>query len=75
MASKRFAMWTGPTCVDQVALRLSEAGLRDVQAGTERVYFRMTEVWEQAAGETLLHEAQRSVDDVYPHAGFSVYEV
>lgn len=75
MRRKTFAFWTGPCAVDQVALRLSQAGFHNVRAGTERVYFQMSETWEQAAGEDLLHEARRQVHDLYPHAGFDVYEV
>lgn len=72
----RFGFWTGPCVVDQVALRLSEAGFQDVRAGTEKVYFRLPPTWEQPVGlGGGLLRAQDAVNEVYPHAGFRVYEV
>jgi hypothetical protein len=71
----KYAFWTGPTTVDQVALRLSEAGLLDVSAGTETAYFRLPHAREaQWSGPAMKRaEAQLAVDEVFPHADYRVF--
>jgi hypothetical protein len=74
--NKRFAFWTGPCGVGYTANQLRDAGpFYEVVEGTERVYFKMTATWEQAAGAELLLAAQREVNLLFPHANYRVYEV
>lgn len=64
---RTYGFWTGPSAVDQVALRLSEAGLQDVRAGTERVYFKLP-----AGRPDDTTEAQSAVWEVFPYACYDV---
>jgi hypothetical protein len=59
---KLFRFWTGPVNVKHYALRLSEAGGRNVGAGTEHVRFEALN----------LDDAHDLVQEVFPHAGFRV---
>jgi hypothetical protein len=64
---KGYMTRTGPTLSDKVALRLSEAGLQRVWAGTEKVYF----VLPHSRPDTT-EEAQAALLEVFPDAGFKV---
>lgn len=64
---KGYSTRTGPTLSDKVALRLSEAGLQNVWAGTEKVYF----VLPHSRPDTE-EEAQAALLEVFPDAGFKV---
>jgi len=64
---KKYAFYTGPCIVDQVAAKLTEAGLVGVWAGTQHVYFSLPfDDSDNRAG------AQAAINAVYPHAGFEV---
>jgi hypothetical protein len=67
--SKRqgYSTYTGPTLTDKVALRLSEAGLQHVWAGTQKVYF----VLPHSRPDTQ-EEAQAALLEVFPNSGLTV---
>jgi hypothetical protein len=76
MADTRFGFWTGPCGVEYLAAQLRiNAEVQDVVTGTERIYFRMSPAWEQAADQTgLLSAAVNVVEETFPTARFRVYE-
>lgn len=71
---KRYVFWTGPAAVDQVALRLSEAGYKNVFAGTEKVYFFLPTCFELRK-EDEVATAQAAVNELYPRANYHVFRL